>query len=281
MNILTLGGGFAAAHLPYIKILDRIDINEVAVNQLLDKHKPDVLVNCIGKTGSPNVDWCEHNRGITSLTNTTLPILLADACQKRSIHLIHIGSGCIYYGQSPNKIYTSDCNQKPIVVDCGWKETDFANPAGFYAKTKYAADLNISDVPGVTVLRIRMPISRKDHPRNLINKLKGYSKVIDIPNSVTFMDDFVKCVDWVAKKSETGIFNVTNPQFLTAAHIMKEYQKYVPSHTFEIINEKELDDLTIAKRSNCVLDNTKLSSAGFHMTLSYDALRDYMKEYCS
>lgn len=281
MNILTLGNGFAAEHLPYSKILDRMVVSESFIDKMLDTYKPDTLVNCIGKTGSPNVDWCENNKELTTSINTTFPILLAHACQKRNIHLIHIGSGCIYYGKSPTIRYYTDINNKPIQVDHGWKETDFANPAGFYSKSKYATDLSIGDLPNVSILRIRMPISSKNHPRNLLNKLKGYSQIIDIPNSMTFMDDFTRCVDWVAKNNKTGIFNVVNPQPLTAAEIMREYKKYVPNHEFKIIGEKELDNLTIAKRSNCILDGMKLSNAGFSMRLSRDSLRECMKEYCN
>lgn len=264
MQILTLGGGFVSQHLPYIRILDRLQINNQDIGKLLDKHKPDVLVNCIGKTGSPNVDWCNLNPEITSLTNSVLPILLADECKRRSIHLIHIGSGCIFYGDSPSPT--------------GWKETDYANPAGFYSKTKYAADLNIQDLPNVTVLRIRMPISTQNHQRNLINKLKNYQKIINIPNSITFMDDFVRCVDWMAKNSETGIFHVTNPEPLTAVDIMQEYGKYIP-HTFQIITEAELDLMTVAKRSNCILNTDKLQKTGFSMTSSKEALKSCMETY--
>jgi hypothetical protein len=60
---------------------------------------------------------------------------------------------------------------------------------------------------------------------------------------------------------------------------MREYQKYVPSHTFEIISGAELDTITSAKRSNCITDSSKLSNAGFSMTPSEDALQKCMMEY--
>lgn len=281
MKICTIGSGFVSQHLPYLNITEKIECNLQSIDNVLFKHKytPDVLINCIGKTGSPNIDWCENNKLITHETNTILPMLLAEYCSRTSIKLIHIGSGCIYYGQSPNMFYGRDINEKPISVDLGWKETDFANPASFYSKTKYACDMFLESMYDAAVLRIRMPISNKNHPRNLINKLKSYDKVIDIPNSVTFMDDLVNCVDWVIKNNIKGIYHVTNPQTLTAAQIMKEYQKYVPEHQFKTIDEQELGSLTIAKRSNCVLDTTKLRNAGFQMSLAEDALKKCMAEY--
>lgn len=273
MKVLTLGAGFVADHLPYEIIKEKIPAASGYIDLMLADHKPDVIVNCIGKTGRPNVDWCEKNKEVTAAANVALPILLAEACAKHSIRLIQIGSGCIYFGDSPYKGEMSGAK------DPGWQETDFANPASFYSKTKYACDLMLGQMSHVTTLRIRMPISTKDNPRNLINKLKGYRQVIDIPNSMTFMDDLARCVEWAIEKNKTGIFHVANPQPITAAQIMREYQKYVPEHEFEVIDERQLDQLTTAKRSNCILSTEKLQSAGFKMTNSEEALTKCMAEY--
>lgn len=282
MKVLSIGDGFAANHLPYHIVKDRFELSSKIISIFLDSYKPDVVVNCIGKTGRPNVDWCELNKEVTASANVGLPILLAEECAKKSIHLVHIGSGCIFFGDSPNK--AAD-RSSPIIIgdppmkDSGWKESDFANPQSYYSQTKYAADLAIGNMNNVSVLRIRMPISDRNNPRNLLNKLRGYDKVIDIPNSVTFMDDFARCVDWVIKGGQTGIFHVTNPEPLTAAKIMTEYKKYIPNHSFNIIDEKQLGELTLAKRSNCILDSSKLSNAGFYMTPASEALQRCMANY--
>lgn len=279
MKVLTLGQGFVSQHLPYQSTNYRLEATIMSVRTVLDAHKPDVIINCIGKTGTPNVDWCEDNKEETVRSNVVIPTLLAEECNKRNIHLIHVGSGCIFYGSSPNMFYGTNVFGKPIQVDLGWTEKDFANPESFYSKTKYASDLVLGSIPNITVLRIRMPISDRNVPRNLISKLRKYDKVIDIPNSVTFMDDFVNCVDWVVKNRVTGIYHVTNPQTLTAAQIMREYQKYVPEHTFSVISEQELGSLTAAKRSNCVLNTEKLNKAGFKMALAEEALSRCMANY--
>jgi dTDP-4-dehydrorhamnose reductase len=293
MKIMTIGNGFVADHLPYELINEKLSLNNGWIRAVLDDYQPDVLINCIGKTGRPNIDWCENNKEITAKTNTLLPVLLAEECAKKSIHMIQIGSGCIYFGESPNKnshlTERHDNTIKPgdsnyfysafELADAGWKEEDFANPKSFYSKSKYACDLMLGSMEHVTTLRIRMPISTKNNPRNLINKLRGYKQVIDIPNSMTFMDDLTRCVDWAAKGRHTGIFHVTNPGPITAVQIIKEYQKHVPSHSFEIIDEAQLDSLTVAKRSNCIINSDKLKNAGFTMTPSKEALKTCMAEY--
>lgn len=277
---MTAGAGFVSEHLPYARINDRFDLSSKQIDAILDTHAPDVIVNCIGKTGRPNVDWCESHKEETAAANIALPILMAEACAKKNIHLIHIGSGCIYFGPSPHAHKFFDVEDEEYLdTEPGWQEDDFANPKSFYSKTKYACDLAIGNMKNVTVLRIRMPISTQNNPRNLINKLRGYQQVIDIPNSMTFMDDLTRCIDWAAKKSQTGIFHVANPQPLNAAQIMREYQKYVPNHKFTVINESQLDQLTVAKRSNCILNTDKLTKAGFYMSPSEMALKDCMAKY--
>lgn len=251
-----------ADHLPYEKCTDRISINNF--EKVLNYYRPGVIINCIGKTGRPNIDWCESNKEETYFTNVTLPLVMANECSKRNIHFVNIASGCIFYGESPNA--------------GGWIETDFANPQSYYSKTKYACDLTIGDLSNVTTLRIRMPISSKNSQRNFINKIRGYSKVIDIKNSVTFMDDLVRCIGWVSDNSIFGTYNVTNPEPITAAQVLKEFQKH-REHNFQIIDESELDKLTAAKRSNCILSSAKLNSKGFYMTPSIEALESCMNDY--
>jgi nucleoside-diphosphate-sugar epimerase len=279
MKVLTIGNGFVANHLPYPVLNQRLIVDSKYISSVLDEYKPDVIVNCIGKTGRPNVDWCELNKEETATANIALPILLAEQCAKRSIYMIQIGSGCIFFGTSPH-VEKAVCKQE-IIKDYGWQEDDFANPKSYYSKTKYACDLALGNMENVATLRIRMPISEKNNPRNLLNKLKGYSKVIDIPNSVTFMNDLVRCIDWFItnRKFYSGLYHVTNPSPLTAAEIMNEYKKYVPDHQFEIIDELELSKITAAARSNCLLDTSKLSNLGFEMTTSKKALQDCMLNY--
>ena len=311
MKVLTIGNGFVAEHLPYEIAHGRVAADSRYVDFLLGQYKPDVIINCIGKTGRPNVDWCEKHKEEVAVANTAIPLLLAEGCAKRGVRMINIGSGCIYFGESPNFHYVQgdgspmpepiktyslgDPNYEPFwgkaftqyftmvfpakKIEDGWRETDFANPQSYYSKSKYACDLMLGQMPHVTTLRIRMPVTDRDVPRNLINKLRGYKQVIDIPNSMTFMSDLVRCVDWAVNNDTSGIYHVANPQPVTAAQIMREFQKYVPEHSFEYITERQLDEMTLAKRSNCILSTEKLRLAGFQMTDSVEALTECMAKY--
>lgn len=268
MSTLILGKGFVSDHLNYLKFTDKISTSK-DIENIINTYKPKTIINCIGKTGRPNIDECEYNKSETFFLNTTLPSLIASSCLQHGIHFINIGSGCIYYGESPNKINN---------LDIGWKESDFANPISYYSKTKYASDLILGQLDNTTVLRIRMPISHFNTERNFINKISKYEKLINILNSMTFMEDFINCIEFVIQKQLTGIYHVVNPQPLTAVDIIKEYSKY-KKHDYKIITEKQLDEIVLAKRSNCFLNTEKLNNSGFYMTESNKALKKCMRKY--
>jgi len=301
-NILVWGNGFIGNHLKYDKIQDRATVNQGDIKTILKAYNPTIIINCIGFTGRPNIDQCETEKEKTLITNTVIPTIIASECDKLGIHMIHIGSGCIWNGPSPHR-YCSLCNikvsnedefklhcmmshsdknlmdMKKYLNDYGWNENDPPNPVSFYSETKTACDFAIKSLSNVAILRIRMPISDQNSSRNFISKIRNYKQVIDIPNSATFVDDLVGCIDWAIENKKTGIYNVVNPEPITAAQVMKEYQKYIPDHKFEIITGTQLDQITKARRSNCILDGSKLRSEGFIMRSTKEALEETMKQY--
>ncbi len=284
-RIIVLGNGFIASHFNYEISSTRIEPNINSIQSFLNKENPEVIINCIGYCGDPNIDACETFKEKTYLTNTVIPILLAQETLKLGIKFINIGSGCIFSGISPNILVDPEaaCTSYlglDIYQDLGWKESDFANPQSYYSKTKYATDLIISSFENTCNLRIRMPISSKNSNRNFITKISKYSKLINIDNSMTLVEDLVRCVDWVIKNDKAGTYHCTNPGTTTAVKVMKEYQKYVPDHKFSIIDENELSTLTVAKRSNCILNSDKLLSEGFQMQNIETGMQKCVKSFC-
>lgn len=283
-NISVWGNGFIGGHLKYEKIQERATTNANDIKAILKAYGTTTLINCIGYCGEKNIDDCETNKEKTIITNAIIPSIIATECEKLNIHLINISSGCIFDGNSPNnriKYETWYGKNKgyPIYEDTGWTELDTSHPVSFYSETKVACDYLIGKLPNVFTMRIRMPISNKNSQRNFINKVLGYNKIIDIPNSVSFVSDIVRCVDWAIENKKTGIYNVVNDGTLSAANVVREYQKYVPDHKFDIINEEQLGQITKAKRSNCILDGGKLKNEGFEMGNSRLRLVDCMREY--
>ncbi|MBI5370103.1 sugar nucleotide-binding protein [Candidatus Uhrbacteria bacterium] len=233
------------------------------------KHQPEVVLNAAGVKGHPNVDWCEDHQIETIAGNTMMPILLAQACADAGVYLLHMGSGCIFYGDSPHE-------------DRAWREEDFGNPAPVYSRCKWAADLVLSTLPHVGIARIRMPIDWKPAGGNLIDKLATYPKIIDVENSVTIIDDMISVFHQLLEKKATGIFHVTNPGTMKHRELMGLYKELVdPAHTCEWISNEELVTQGLAKkgRSNNFLANTRLAQFGITMRPVQEALRDTIQKY--
>lgn len=237
----------------------------------LDRVKPDVVFNAAGVKGTPNVDWCEDHQIESIRGNTVLPILLADACGERGMYLLHMGSGCIFYGDSPHE-------------DKKWKEDDFGNPQPVYSRTKWAADLVLCTLPHVGIARIRMPIDWVPAPGNLIDKLARYPKVIDVENSVTILDDMIDVFYQLLAKRASGIFHVTNPGTMKHRDLVALYQELVdPTHINEWIENDGLVQLGLATRgrSNNFLASENLAKYGITMRPIKEALRDTMEKYAA
>ena len=273
MKILILGNGYiakrctgawqGAVHDPS-KIYTTGDMTT-----LLARHTPDAVLNAAGVRGKPNVDWCESHQLETITGNTALPIMIAEACQKRGVYLLHIGSGCIFYGRSPHP-------------DGAWREDDFGNPKPVYSRAKWAADLALSTLPNTGIARIRMPLDHVSSPDNLIDKLASFKKVIDVENSVTVVDDMVNVFHQLMEKKGEGIFHVTNPGTLRHKEIIALYEKLVdPAHTNEGISDSDLVAQGLAKkgRSNNFLHSERLEALGIRMREAHEAVVDTMKRY--
>jgi dTDP-4-dehydrorhamnose reductase len=273
MKILIIGNGYIGNRCKNAwddaALSDaHISTKEDAVREI-EKHQPDAVINCAGMTGRPNVDWCDVHQRETIRGNTMLPIVLADACQQMGVYLLHMGSGCIFYGDSPH-------------ADRAWRENDFGNPLPTYSRSKYAADLVLSTLPNVGIARIRMPIDHVPGERNLIDKLAKYPKVIDVENSVTIIDDMLQAFHQLLEKKAVGIYHVTNPGTMKHRELLALYDELVdPSHTNEWISNDDLvkQGLAAKGRSNNFLNTDKLLALGIHMREVHQALRDTMEKY--
>lgn len=274
MKILVVGAnGFVAKRFLETYPSETIAFSERVTDKAsflkaLDEHQPDAVVNAAGRTGRPNVDWCEDHQVETYEGNVQLPLTLASACQERGIYLLHLASGCIFYGDSPDPR--------------GWREDDFANPSAFYSRTKYAADLVLSKMQNVGIARLRMPIDNRPNQRNLIDKLAAYKQVVDVENSATVIDDLVRAMYELCVKRGQGIFHVVNPGTLRHRELLDLYRELVdPTIQTEWIRAEDLvaKGLATKTRSNCILQSTRLQELGIQMRPIDVALRDTMMKY--
>ena len=253
MKIVVFGakgfiGGLFLEAFPGSIPVDADIADQAAVRVALEREKPDVVINAAGKTGKPNVDWCEDHTMETLRANVTGPLILLEETQRLGAKLVHMSSGCIYEGDNGGE---------------GFTEEDAPNFWGsYYARTKAWTDQVLKEFPVLT-LRVRMPFDGSLHPRTLIGKIAKYGRVLDEANSITYVPDFMEAAKKLIVQGKTGIYNVVNPGVISPYEIMSLYKEIVdPSHAFERLTLEHLGEVVKAGRSNCVLSTKKLEREG-------------------
>jgi dTDP-4-dehydrorhamnose reductase len=272
-----------------------------ALLKFLKAKKPAFVVNAAGYTGKPNVDACELHKADTLQGNTLFPQTVAQACAAAGIPWGHVSSGCIYSGAKiieKGKIRTEKDFTKPelrAIVEKspqsihGFTETDTPNfsfrdePCSFYSGTKALGEEAIENIGQSYVWRLRIPFDEFDNARNYLSKVQRYSKVYDNVNSVSHRADFVKaCLDTWEVRAPFGIYNVTNPGFVTTRHVVELIEKHLKSaKKFEFWASDEEFYKVAAKtpRSNCVMDVSKLLATGVKIRGVEEALEDSLKNW--
>jgi dTDP-4-dehydrorhamnose reductase len=252
--------------------------------EFLRAKKPEFVVNAAGYTGKPNVDACELDKAGTLVGNTLLPQTIAHACAAANIPWGHVSSGCIFAGAKVlenGQLRTEKDFTKPelrALVEkspekiVGFNEHDAPNfsfrdgPCSFYSGTKALGEEAMIGIGQSYIWRLRIPFDEFDNKRNYLSKVQRYSKVYDNVNSISHRADFVKaCLDTWELRAPFGIYNVTNPGFVTTRHVVEQIEKKLKlTRKFEYWTNDEEFYKVAAKtpRSNCVMDSSKLVAAG-------------------
>ncbi len=121
-----------------------LDITDAkAVDAYITEHKIDILINCAAYT---NVDKAEDDEKTAELLNAKAPAILAKACKKHKVFMIHISTDYVFGGGRRTIPY---------------KESDPAKPTGVYGVTKLQGEKNVE-------LALDEAVSAGKHPGYLI-----------------------------------------------------------------------------------------------------------------
>ena len=206
-----------------------------------------------GVTGRPNVDWCEDHKTETIRANVIGVLNLCDVALENDVHVTNFATGCIYKYDDEHVI-----GGKPFT------ETDDPNFGGsFYSETKSYMEMMLRHYPNVMQLRVRMPIDGDlQNPRNFITKIANYAKVVNIPNSMTVLEEFVPMAVEGALRKLTGAYNWTNPGAISHNEVLELYRDYLhPEFTWENFTEEEQAEVIKAPRSNNTMCGKKIRDA--------------------
>ncbi|CAL5059274.1 unnamed protein product [Urochloa decumbens] len=233
--------------------------------------KPTHVFNAAGVTGRPNVDWCESHKPDTIRTNVVGTLTLADVCMEHGLLMINYATGCIFEYDAHH----------PEGSGIGFKEEDTPNFTGsFYSKTKAMVEELLKEYGNVCTLRVRMPISSDlSNPRNFVTKISRYDKVVNIPNSMTILDELLPISVEMAKRNLQGIYNFTNPGVVSHNEILEMYKEYIdPGFKWTNFTLEEQAKVIVAPRSNNEMDTTKLKKEFPELLSIKDSLIKYVFE---
>jgi 3,5-epimerase/4-reductase len=227
-------------------------------------HRPAVVINCIGYTGS-NVDDCEKAQGLTFCANTFVPLILAEAAVRTKTRFVHLSSGCIYHFDYKRAV--------PITEE---RTPDFFDL--FYSRSKIYAEqaiLPLAKKYPFLIVRPRIPLDDRPHPKNILTKLIKYGKAIDVANSITYLPDFIKALKHLIKIKAIGIYNTVNAGALRYPELLDIYQKYNPDFKYKLVNFKALNLV----RTNLILSTRKLRKSGFKLRDIHEVLEECVEKY--
>lgn len=242
--------------------IEQLHLDIISVN-------PSHVFNAAGMTGRPNVDWCESHKLETIRSNVVGTLNLAGVCKDHGLLLVNFASGCIF-----------DYNDThPEGSGIGYKEEDKPNYTGsFFSKTKATVEEFLRDYDNVCNLRLRMPISSDlNNPRNFIYKIAHYEKVVNIPNSMTVLDELLPLSIEMAKRNCRGIWNFTNPGVISHNEILNMYRDYFnPNFKWTNFTVEEQARVIVAPRCNNELDGSKMKKEFPELLSIRDSLLKYV-----
>ncbi|MEM9941748.1 MAG: sugar nucleotide-binding protein [Planctomycetota bacterium] len=258
--------------------LSRSEHNYYELNTLVSlirDSKAEFLINAAGYTGKPNVDACEIHKWECLQGNAVLPGIIREACELTQTPWGHVSSGCIYTGTNSD--------------GSGFTESDDpnfcfrTNNCSFYSGCKAIGEECLEGAENAFVWRLRIPFNHFDSGRNYLSKIMRYQRLLDATNSVSHLDEFVRCcLETWENRVPFGIYNVTNSGSVTTRRVTELIQSELSlNQEFDFFDSEEEFMKVAAKtpRSNCVMDNSKLLSTGIQIRHVEDAIKESLQTW--
>ncbi|MDB3959100.1 sugar nucleotide-binding protein [Opitutales bacterium] len=249
--------------------------NRKLLGEFIRQNQVAFVINAAGYTGKPNVDACELAKTECLSGNAVLPGIIREVCEDLKIPWGHISSGCIYSGRKPD--------------GDGWAEEDEPNfsfrspPCSFYSGTKALGEEVLKGAENCFVWRLRIPFNHEPSPRNYLQKLLNYEKLLEAENSVSHLEEFCqKCIECFTKDINPGIYNMTNPGSITTSQVTEwMIQEGLTDKQFNFFKTEEefMEKAAKTPRSNCVLDTTKAEKAGIGMRPVDEAITKSIQDF--
>lgn len=223
-------------NIEYVKTVDVESLDSI----ITQNNFSNVIYNYNKSYGNNiwSTSYIEGKLDINIKYNLYYPLTVANICNKLNIHLTIIGDGCLFIDNDSNKPDLKVSSHS--IVNC------------------YKEELVNSLFNKVLYLKIRYPISGNMNPSCYLMKLLSYDNILDVNNSITFIDDMIPILLELLRQKKNGKYNLFNEGSINSVEVILRLKNEFDSNiNFRLIS-KEDHDFKIGVRSNVVLDNNKL-----------------------
>lgn len=274
-KLLIFGRGFLAGRLAeYFQeraVLCPADIADpVQVGEAVKSEHPTWIINAAGKTDTAALEDPAH-QAAGYRANVQGPALLALAAKRAGCRLLHFSTCMFFDGSGPD--------------GQGIREEQVPEPQGFYSWTKAWAEGELLPLMQETVLvaRIESPFSYRDHPKNLLSKLRRFDRIVDEPASRTCVEDLLPALHQLMGQGATGLYNLTNPDSISLygmAESMKEAGLIPADKPIARLSRVEFaTERQGAPIPFPIMSSAKAERAGVRMRPVQEAVQDAVKRF--
>lgn len=267
----------------YVLGMARVE-NYDALNNEVELVNPTHIVSFIGRTHGKigdkvysTIDYLEQKGKLLENVRDNLyaPMNLAILSQAKNIHYTYLGTGCIFK-------FDNDDGRPFGKEENGFTEDDLPNffGSGYSTVKGFTDQLMHRFDKNVLNLRIRMPITDEENPRNFITKIVNYEKICSVPNSMTVLPELLPLALKLMREKHTGTVNLTNPGLISHNEMLAMYKELVdPDFEWKNFSIEEQNKILASERSNNYLDTSLLEKLCPEVKPIKESVREIMKRY--
>ena len=260
----------------YVILSSGVRVDDIdQVESELSLRNPTHVICLVGRTHGihegqyiPTIDYLEKPNKLRENLQDNLfcPLALAMICKLRNIHLTYMGTGCIFTYDDNHRVFSEE--DKPNFFG-----SSYSTVKGFTDRLMHLPLLARNTLN----VRIRMPISSDDSPRNFINKLLAYKKICSVPNSMTVLEELLPMMCQMVLENRVGTINLTNPGVIEHSEILDMYREIIdPEFQYTLFSYEDQKKVIACERSNNELDTQKLQSLFPEVKSIKESVRDVL-----
>jgi dTDP-4-dehydrorhamnose reductase len=235
----------------------------------LASNPPAVAVNAAAFT---QVDRCEREPEAAERGNTIAPAVLAEACDKRGIRLVHVSTDYVFSGDSP----------------VAYREQDEPKPRSVYGRTKLAGEDRVLTISANSLIvrtswlfgrgrNFIASILAQAHERRA-GRVRGPLRVVDDQyGRPTYAHDLAEAIVYLVERGAGGLYHVANRGVASWWELARAS---LDEAGYEDLSVERIrtDELTVEtpRPTRSVLDCSKAESLGVKMPNWADAVSAYL-----